>query len=164
MASAETERGGEHVYALKVAWTGDAGEGTASRDGYRRDHSIEATGKPVLLGSSDPGFSGDASRYNPEEMLVAALSACHLLWYLSVCAAARVVVVGYEDEPFGTMIEEPGGSGYFSEVLLRPRVVVADAAMSERALELHEAAHRNCFIARSVSFPVRHEPKVESRS
>ena len=154
------QHGNEHRYELRVTWTGDDGGGTASRDGYRRDHSIEVPGKPVLLGSSDPGFSGDASRYNPEELLVASLSACHLLWYLSVCAAARVAVVGYEDDPVGTMVEEPGGSGYFTEVLLRPRVVVADAAMIVRGRELHGAAHRNCFIARSVSFPVVHEPLI----
>ena len=154
----------EHHYELRVAWTGDDGDGTASRDGYRRDHSIEAAGKPVLLGSSDPGFNGDASRYNPEELLLASLSACHLLWYLSVSAVARVVVVGYEDDPLGTMVEEPGGSGYFTGVLLRPRVVVADAAMIERANELHDAAHRNCFIARSVSFPVQHQPLTTARS
>ena len=152
--------GGEHQYELEVTWTGDSGEGTARRDSYRRDHVIEAPGKPALLGSSDPAFSGDASRYNPEELLVAALSACHLLWYLHACAAARVVVVGYRDRPVGTMHEEPGGSGYFTEVVLRPEVEVADEESVERARELHDVAHRSCFIARSVSFPVRHEPRI----
>ena len=154
--------GGEHKYELEVTWTGDAGEGTSARDAYRRDHVIEAPGKPALAGSSDPAFSGDASRYNPEELLVASLSACHLLWYLHACAAARVVVVGYRDRPLGTMLEEPGGSGYFTEVVLRPEVEVAEASMVERARELHGVAHRSCFIARSVSFPVRHEPRIKA--
>lgn len=154
----------EHRYELRVEWTGDEGAGTASHAGYRRNHTISAAGKPDLLGSSDPGFRGDASRYNPEELLVASLSACHLLWYLSSCAAARVVVVGYSDDPVGTMIEEAGGSGRFTEVLLRPRVVVAEPAMIDRATTLHDAAHRNCFIARSVNFPVRHEPEVSADS
>jgi organic hydroperoxide reductase OsmC/OhrA len=154
----------EHRYRLRLAWTGDEGSGTASHEGYRRDHTIAGEGKPTLLGSSEPGFRGDASRYNPEELLVASLSACHLLWYLSSCAAARVVVVGYEDEPVGTMLEEPGGSGRFTDVLLRPRVLVTELAMVERARSLHGAAHRNCFIARSVNFPVRHEPEVSVAS
>jgi organic hydroperoxide reductase OsmC/OhrA len=154
--------GGEHEYELEVTWTGDAGEGTSNRGSYRRDHVIAAPGKPALLGSSDPAFSGDASRYNPEELLVAALSACHLLWYLHACAAARVVVVGYRDRPVGTMREEPGGSGYFTEVVLRPQVELVDARSIERARELHDVAHRSCFIARSVSFPVRHEPEIRT--
>ena len=154
----------EHRYELRVEWTGDEGAGTASHAGYGRDHTISAAGKPDLLGSSDPAFRGDASRYNPEELLVASLSTCHLLWYLSSCAAARVVVVSYTDDPVGTMVEEAGGSGRFTEVLLRPRVTVADPAMIERARALHDAAHRNCFIARSVNFPVRHEPGVSADS
>ncbi len=154
----------EHRYELRVEWTGDEGAGTASYAGYRRDHTISAAGKPDLLGSSEAGFRGDASRYNPEELLVASLSACHLLWYLHSCATARVVVVGYEDDPVGTMVEEPGGSGRFTDVLLRPRVVVAEPGMVERARSLHDAAHRNCFIARSVNFPVRHEPEVSADS
>lgn len=156
--------GREHRYELDVRWSGDTGAGTSGRDSYRRDHVIEAPGKPALLGSSDPAFSGDASRYNPEELLVAALSGCHLLWYLSACAAARVVVVGYRDRPVGTMLEEPGGSGYFTEVVLRPQVEVAEASSIERARELHDVAHRSCFIARSVSFPVRHEPEIQAVS
>jgi organic hydroperoxide reductase OsmC/OhrA len=154
----------EHRYELRLEWTGDDGAGTASYAGYRRDHTISAVGKPALLGSSEPGFRGDPSRYNPEELLVASLSACHLLWYLHACAVARVVVVGYEDDPVGTMAEEPGGSGRFTDVLLRPRVLVAEQRMIERALSLHDAAHRNCFIARSVNFPVRHDPQVVTPS
>ena len=154
----------EHRYELRVEWTGDEGAGTASYAGYRRDHTISAPGKPDLLGSSEPGFRGDASRYNPEELLVASLSGCHLLWYLHACSAARVVVIGYEDEPVGTMVEEAGGTGRFTDVLLRPRVVVAEPGMVERAGTLHDAAHRNCFIARSVNFPVRHEPEVSADS
>ncbi|NYI07825.1 OsmC family protein [Allostreptomyces psammosilenae] len=150
-----------HSYALTVNWTGNLGTGTGSYAGYSRDHEITAPGKPVLLGSSDPSFRGDPARYNPEELLVASLSQCHMLWYLGLCPGAGVTVTAYRDEPTGTMLEEPGGAGHFTEVVLRPRITVASAEMVEAATALHERAHAMCFIARSVNFPVRHEPVIE---
>ncbi len=137
-----------HSYATTTTWT--AG----------RAHETVADGRPVLLGSSDPAFRGDASRWNPELLLVAALSQCHLLWYLHLCRDADVVVVGYVDEASGVMAEEADGGGRFEDVVLRPAVTVAEAGMVDRALSLHERAHELCFIARSVNFPVRHEPSV----
>ena len=149
-------------YALTTVWTGDRGEGTRSPRAYARDHEVRIDGKPTLLGSSDPSFSGDPARHNPEELLVAALSSCHMLWYLDLCARARVVVVGYEDRATGLMTEEADGGGVFTEVVLRPQVTVADAAMSETAQAQHGRAAELCFIARSVRFPVRHEPTVQA--
>ncbi|MFL6127029.1 OsmC family protein [Actinophytocola sp.] len=150
----------EHHYQVTVRWTGDTGSGTATYRGYGRDHDVLVDGRPPLRGSADPAFRGTPDRWNPEELLVAALSQCHMLTYLSLCARAGVVVTGYTDAASGVMREEPGNSGRFAEVVLRPEVTVADAAMVDRAEALHQQAHEECFIARSVSFPVRHLPVV----
>jgi organic hydroperoxide reductase OsmC/OhrA len=150
----------EHRYSLTLRWTGNTGAGTSEYRAYRRDHVIEAAGKPPIVSSSDPHFRGDATRWNPEELLLASLSSCHQLWYLHLCADARVVVTAYEDQPLGFMRLESDGGGAFSRVLLRPQVTLASEAMRERALALHERAHALCFIARSVNFPVDHEPSI----
>ena len=152
--------GREHRYQTTVTWTGNLGEGTAGYRSYSRDHEVSGKGKPVLPGSSDPAFRGDPKRWNPEELLVAALSQCHMLSYFHVCATAGVVVTGYQDAPYGLMAETDDDGGHFTEVVLRPSVTVADAAMAEQAVKLHEDASRKCFIASSVNFPVRHEPTV----
>ena len=149
-----------HRYAARIEWTGNDGTGTRDYRSYRRDHVIQSPGKPELAGSADPVFRGDAGRYNPEELLVASLSACHMLWYLHLCASGGVVVTDYRDDAEGSMDESPDGSGRFSLVTLHPRVRIS-AGNPSRALELHEAAHRHCFIANSVNFPVRCEPTVE---
>ena len=145
-----------HAYAITTTWTGDRGEGTADYRAYGRDHDLDATGRPTLAASSDPAFRGEADRWNPELLLVAALSDCHLLAYLHLCAVNGVVVTAYRDEATGTM-EEVGGGGQFTEVVLRPVVTVADESMIERANALHHDAHASCFIASSVNFPVRTE-------
>lgn len=152
----------EHTYATSLRWSGNRGEGTASYRGYGREHVISAPGKPDLAASSDPAFRGDSSRWNPEELLVAALSSCHLLFYLHLCADAGVVVVDYEDDAGGVMVQGADGGGEFREVVLRPRVTVAEEAMVEAAVAQHARAHGLCFIARSVNFEVRHEPLVEA--
>jgi len=149
----------DHSYAASLDWTGNRGSGTSGYRDYGRDHEVTSADKPVLLGSSDPAFRGDAARWNPEELLVVALSQCHLLAYLHLCAVNGVVVQSYADEASGTM-RTHDGVGEFVEVTLRPHVTVADDAMVEAALKLHDDAHGACFIARSVSFPVSHEPKV----
>lgn len=149
-----------HRYEVRVVWTGDRGEGTASYRAYARDHEVTADGRPEIRGSSDPSFRGDAERWNPEQLLVAALSQCHLLSYLHQCAIAGVVVVAYEDRPEGVMTETEDGGGRFTEVTLRPVVTVADPGMVARARELHERAHELCFIASSVGFPVGHDPEI----
>ena len=150
-----------HGYELTTVWTGNRGEGTRSPRAYARDHEVRIAGKPVLQASSDPAFSGDPGRHNPEELLVAALSTCHMLWFLDLCARSRTVVVAYEDRASGRMEEDADGGGAFTEVVLRPRVAVADAAMRDTAQAQHARAAELCFIARSVNFPVRHEPTVE---
>ncbi len=151
-----------HSYKIGVAWKGNSGQGTASYTGYERSHEISGDGKPVILGSSDPAFRGDRARYNPEELLVASLSACHMLWFLNLCADAHVVVTDYVDSAEGTMAVTPNGGGHFTEVVLKPVVTMTKDSDFELAEELHEKAHHLCFIANSVNFSVRVEPTVVS--
>jgi organic hydroperoxide reductase OsmC/OhrA len=141
-----------HRYATRVEWRAN-GDGTRGYTCYSRNHAIVAADKPAILGSSDPVFRGDASRYSPEELLVASLSACHMLWYLHLCAVNRITVIAYRDEATGAMEESADGGGRFVRVVLRPRVTIA-AGDRNRALALHDQAHRHCFIANSVNFPV----------
>jgi organic hydroperoxide reductase OsmC/OhrA len=143
-----------------VTWTGNRGTGTSGYREYDRDCDLAAPGRPVIAASSDPLFRGDAGRWNPEQLLIASLSQCHLLWYLHLAAEAGVVVTAYVDEAVGSLDEQPGGAGEFTEVVLRPRVTVASPEMVRTALALHPRAHELCFIARSVNFPVGHEPTV----
>lgn len=150
-----------HTYQAHTRWVGNTGEGTRDYKAYSRNHRIEISNKPDLLCSSDPSFRGDPSRHNPEELLVASLSGCHMLWYLHLCAVNGVVVVEYVDEARGRMQENTDGSGQFDEVVLSPKVTVRDETMVETANFLHREANKMCFIARSVSFPVRHQPTIQ---
>jgi organic hydroperoxide reductase OsmC/OhrA len=149
-----------HHYTLQVKWTGNRGEGTSSYRAYDRTHEVVAKGKPAIPCSSDPAFRGDPARYNPEDLLVASLSACHMLWYLHLCADAGIVVVDYVDDAHGTMVETADGGGRFTDVTLQPAVTVKQGADLEKALKLHDRAHHLCFIANSVSFPVSCKPAV----
>ncbi len=151
---------GEHRYALTATWTGDRGSGTSGYRDYARDVTISIDGKPDLLASADRPFRGDPGRWNPEDMLIAALAECHLLSYLHACVTAGVVVTSYRDEATGLMREDGRGGGAFAEVVLHPQVTVADASMIEAAEQAHHQAHDWCFIANSVNFPVRHEATV----
>jgi organic hydroperoxide reductase OsmC/OhrA len=144
----------EHHYAVTVTWTGNTGEGTATPTSYVKNQDIVVEGKPVLAGSADPAFRGDASRYNAEDLLVAALSQCQLLWYLSTAAKKKVVVTGYVDHAEGTMEMNRDGSGQFTQVTLRPQVTLAPGTDLDLADSVHHIAHEMCFIARSVNFPV----------
>ncbi len=154
---------GEHRYALRTTWTGDRGNGTTGYRDYDRSCTIQIDGKVDLLASADKPFRGDRTRWNPEDMLLAALSECHLLSYLHACVQAGVVVVGYRDDATGVMVEDGRGGGAFREVVLSPHVTVADASMVDAATAAHAQAHEWCFIANSVNFPVRHEPTIEVR-
>jgi organic hydroperoxide reductase OsmC/OhrA len=148
-----------HRYRVDVVWTGNRGSGTDGYRNYSRNHVIRVPGKPELAGSADPTFRGDATRYNPEDMLVAALSTCHMLSYLHMATVAGVVVTDYRDSAEGTMVTE-GDGGRFTEVVLRPVVTITAASDPAKAEAAHEAAHHACFIANSVNFPVRCEPRT----
>ncbi|PVW04667.1 peroxiredoxin [Microbacterium sp. Gd 4-13] len=151
---------GEHTYRLRAQWTGDRGTGTSGYRDYDRSVTIDVEGKPALLASADVPFRGDPERWNPEDLLLASLSECHLLSYLYACVKVGVVVVGYEDDATATLLEDGRGGGAFTEVTLRPRVTVADASMTDAATAAHAQAREWCFIANSVNFPVRHEPRI----
>jgi organic hydroperoxide reductase OsmC/OhrA len=146
-----------HNYTVDLEWIGNRGTGTSDYRSYGRAHVVTAGTKPELHGSSDPAFRGDADRWSPEDLLVVALSQCHLLWYLDLASHAGVIVQQYVDRPVGTMIETADGAGQFDIVTLRPHVTVADAGMLTRAEQLHDEVHAKCFIARSVNFTVAHE-------
>jgi organic hydroperoxide reductase OsmC/OhrA len=149
-----------HRYAIEMDWTGNDGAGTATYKSYRRDHIIQVKGKPDILGSSDPGFRGSPERYTPEELLVASLSACHMLWYLHLCSTNGISVLAYTDAASGEMRENEDGSGEFVHVTLRPRVTIAKGGDRIKTLALHHEAHRLCFIARSVNFPVETSAEI----
>ena len=150
----------EHTYTTTITWTGNKGAGTVAYDAYARDYEIACHGKATIRGSADPLYLGDAERHNPEELLVAALSACHMLWYLHLCAANGVVVEAYEDAADGLMQTRFDGHGEFSKVTLRPRVTISAKSDADEAMRLHMQANEMCYIARSVNFPVHHKPEI----
>jgi organic hydroperoxide reductase OsmC/OhrA len=151
----------EHTYRVNIEWTGNKGTGTSDYRSYGRDHTIRFASKPDISGSSDPAFRGDSQKWNPEELLVASLSACHKLSYLHLCAASGIAVQTYRDEAVGTMVEDGNGSAKFVRVLLRPHVTIRAHDDAELAKKLHHEAHAKCFIANSVNFPVENEPVIE---
>jgi organic hydroperoxide reductase OsmC/OhrA len=152
-----------HSFRIHATWSGNKGTGTSSYQAYSRNHELSTPGKATIIAaSSAPEFRGDASRYNPEELLVGALSACHMLWALHLCAEAGIVVTAYEDDATGEMAMNSDGSGQFVEVVLRPHVTVTDAARRSDMDALHQRAHELCFIARSVNFPVRLAPRTST--
>ena len=153
----------EHQYSTTLTWTGNRGSGTSTYRAYSRDHEISAPGKSAPLEcSSDPAFRGDPAKYSPEELLVGAISSCHMLWMLHLCADAGIVVSSYSDTAAGIMRENADGSGEFVQITLRPRLGLADVSRAPELHALHERAHQLCFIARSVNFPVRCDPGVVS--
>ncbi len=149
---------GQHHYNLTLKWTGNTGTGTSNYRAFERSYTITIDNKAELLGSSDPAFRGDKSKHNPEELLVAALSSCHMLWFLHLCADAGIIVTDYVDNATGIMIETSNGSGQFKEATLNPIVTVTEFSMTEKVNELHKKANELCFIANSVNFPVGHNP------
>lgn len=149
-----------HHYCLAVDWTGNLGRGTTTYRGYSRDHVVTDPAAGIINGSDDPAFRGDPARWNPEQLLLASLSQCHLLWYLHLATTAGIVVTDYHDDPTGTMVENADGSGQFTEVTLRPRVTISADGDVDLALSLHGKVGEYCYIARSVTFPVHHDPVV----
>jgi organic hydroperoxide reductase OsmC/OhrA len=152
--------GKQHTYSVSVTWTGNTGSGTSRYNSYSRDYTVASPGKPDIAGSSDPAFRGDPKRYNPEDLLVVALSSCHMLSYLHLAAVGGVVVTNYVDDAGGVMTQDAKGSGAFTRVTLRPKVTITASSDPAKARELHHAAHDVCFIANSVNFPVDCEPEI----
>lgn len=148
----------EHNYQLTTEWTGNLGEGTKHVRTYDRSHTVSIAGKPTLDLTTDNAAVGDKSKLNPEDLLVSALSSCHMLSYLYLCSLEGIVVTAYTDNATGTMVEDATGSGRFNEVVLNPICTVADEGMLEKAIELHHKAHEICYIANSVNFEVKCNP------
>jgi organic hydroperoxide reductase OsmC/OhrA len=150
----------EHHYQVSVEWLGNQGSGTSGYRDYGRNHVIRSGSKPDIPGSSDPAFLGDAARWNPEDLLVASVSACHKLWYLHLCSDAGIAVLAYRDDAQGTMVDSAQG-GHFTQIVLRPHVTIRAHDDRELAERLHHAAHEKCYIANSLNFPIRCEPVIE---
>jgi organic hydroperoxide reductase OsmC/OhrA len=148
----------EHQYSVHLEWTGNTGTGTSTYQSYERSHTITAENKQPVLCSSDPAFRGDATKYNPEELFVAAIANCHMLWFLHLAATAGIIVVSYNDQPIGVMMETDDGGGHFVNVTLHPDIVITDETMIEQANALHHKAHQYCFIANSCNFPIEVKP------
>jgi organic hydroperoxide reductase OsmC/OhrA len=153
----------DHRYAATLTWDGNRGTGTSSYDAYGREYRVSFAGKPLLHGSADPAFRGDAAVFNPEDMLMAAVVSCHLLSYLALCAREKIAVVSYKDAAEGVMRTDTKGGGRFESITLHPRVTIANAAHRDRALALHELAHELCFIASSCNFPIHHLATVDAQ-
>lgn len=149
-----------HHYALKVEWTGNTGEGTKDYRSYERNHTISVENKITIAASSDPSFRGDKTKHNPEELFVASISACHMLWYLHLCSDAGIIVTEYADHATGKMTETANGGGIFTEVMLHPTVTITSEAMLEKAMLLHHKANGLCYIANSCNFPILHKPVI----
>ena len=148
----------EHHYTVSTRWTGDRGTGTSAYRAYDRTHEITSGSKAPISGSADPAFLGDASRWNPEELLVESASTCHMLWYLHLCSANGIAVIDYIDNAEGAMAEDSHRGGRFTRITLRPKVALAEGSDIDLALKLHDQAHAKCYIANSVNFPIDCEP------
>lgn len=149
----------EHSYSATIVWTGNRGEGTSHYRAYDRTWQMTTPGKPAIDCSNDPLLGGDPAKYNPEDLLLSALSACHMLWYLHLASAAGITVVDYRDEPLGIGETQANGAGRFLRAVLRPTVTVRRGCDPAQADALHAEVHKYCFIARSVNFPVSYEAR-----
>ena len=150
----------QHTYKTTVEWTGNKGSGTYDYRSYSRSHIIKIDGKANILGSSDSSFRGEKSKHNPEDMFVASISACHMLWYLHLCADAGVIVLKYKDDAEGSMIVDQSGGGRFNNVTLRPTIEITKESSLIKAEEAHTKAHGLCFIANSCNFDILVEPII----
>ena len=147
-----------HLFNAQIKWTGKTGSGTVNASAYKRNHTISIKDKVDILGCSASAFRGDDTKHNPEDLFISALSTCHMLWYLHICADNGIVITDYIDNVTGTMIEVPGGGGHFTEVTLHPIVTITDKTKIDLANALHSEANKKCFIANSSNFKITHHP------
>ncbi len=148
----------QHHYNVTIQWTGNTGTGTSHYATFERGHVILVDNKTAIQGSSDPAFRGDKTKHNPEELLLASISSCHMLWYLHLCAVAGITVTGYTDNATATMMETENGGGRFTGATLHPAITITDILMEKKAMALHHKANELCFVANSLNFPVHHKP------
>lgn len=149
----------QHEYTARVVWTGNRGQGTASYRAYDRTWNVETPGKPVIHCSNDPLLGGDPALHNPEDMLISALSSCHMLWYLHLASDAGIAVQSYRDDPLALGESESSGAGRFLRATLRPQIAVPQGTDLTVADAIHHEIHKTCYIARSVNFPVDYDAR-----
>lgn len=147
-------------YKLDLSWKGNRGAGTMTYTSYDRDFTAQKESRPAILGSSHPAFRGNSDRYCPEELLLASLSSCHMLWYLNMCASHDVVVLEYTDQPVMEMEVKEFGNGDIRSATLSPVVRIASDDQREQALAMHQKAHQSCFIAKGVNFDIILNPTI----
>jgi organic hydroperoxide reductase OsmC/OhrA len=135
----------ESTHRARLRWTPSEEDSRA--------HTIEL-GEQALSASSAPEYKGDPAKADPEEMLIGALSSCHMLWFVALARAKRLSLTAYEDDAEGTM-----DGTRFTGAVLRPLVEFDDGTDAETIRELHHKAHERCFISNSVNFPVEVEPQ-----
>ncbi|MBE2246630.1 MAG: OsmC family protein [Candidatus Competibacteraceae bacterium] len=150
----------EHYYTVEIQWTGNSGDGTHSYESYQRSHTISKSGAEDIHATADPAFRGDKQKFNPEELFIASLSGCHMLWYLHLCSDHGIVVNSYADAPVGIMIVKEDGSGKIEKVTLRPKVCIQLSEQKNLAVLLHQVSHQKCFIANSINCPIDIEPSI----
>ncbi|PCI61760.1 MAG: peroxiredoxin [Kordiimonadales bacterium] len=153
-----------HTYTAQINWTGAGEHGTKTYKSFERSYNVSIAGKPTIAGSSDPTFLGDPACHNPEDMFVASVSSCHMLWYLHLCAVSGVTVTGYKDNAQGQLEETSDGSGRFTAITLYPEVVIAAGSCTKKAMAAHQKANKMCFIANSLNFPVGHKATISQLS
>ena len=144
-----------HRYSTRIIWEGNRGEGTSGYTTYGRTYRVVTAEKPDLVGSADPRFRGERDKYNPEDLFLASVASCHMLFYLSLCSRAGVQVIAYQDEAEGTLSFDEDGGGRFTDIVLHPLVTIASAESAAAAADLHAEAHRRCFIANSCATFIR---------
>jgi organic hydroperoxide reductase OsmC/OhrA len=147
-----------HNYKLATKWTGNQGTGTSNYKDFVRSYNIQIENKADILGSSDPEFRGDKTKHNPEELLLASVSSCHMLWYLHFCAENKIIVTDYVDNATAILEETEDGNGKFSSITLNPSITITEKSMVELATELHKKANEFCFVANSLNLKVDHKP------
>ncbi|MCW3090436.1 MAG: peroxiredoxin [Ferruginibacter sp.] len=150
----------KHQYALWIEWTGNTGEGTKNYQSYERSHTISVENKYVIEGSADVAFRGDAKKHNPEELFLASIATCHMLWYLHLCSDAGIIITAYVDHATGIMVETSSGGGRFTEVMLNPAVTITNESKKNEAEALHKKANELCYVANSCNFPIHHQPVI----
>jgi organic hydroperoxide reductase OsmC/OhrA len=151
-----------HNYKLSVKWTGNQGTGTSDYKDFERSYSIQIENKADILGSADAEFRGDKTKHNPEELLLASVSSCHMLWYLHLCAENNIIVTDYIDNATAILEETTNGNGKFASITLNPTVTITDKIMVDQAKELHKKANEFCFVANSLNIKVDHQPIIIS--
>ena len=153
-----------HEYVANIVWTGNTGRGTSSYKSYDRNWQIVTPHKAIIECSNDPLLGGDPTKHNPEDLLVASIASCHMLWYLHLCAVAGVNVISYHDTPLALGELERSGAGRFTSITLRPQIEITAESDENKALSIHGDIHQYCFIARSLNFPVNFQPKITKNS